>query len=147
MIYASYALLAGAAIAIQAVMNARLGVLLNSSIAATAAAFFFGSLIMLTSYFLTSDSPLSAGNIKSIPWYLWLGSIFSAFGVGMFYFLIPKIGVGPMMSFALTGQLIISIACSHFGIFNLPVHPINTIKTVGVILLVTGIILINKEPL
>jgi len=145
MTYASYALLAGAAIALQAAMNARLGVLLNSSIAATATAFFFSCLIMVAAYSLTSENLISTSTIKSVPWYLWFGGLFSAFGVGMFYFLIPKMGVGPMMSLALTGQLIIAITSSHYGFFNLPIQPINPLKIVGVVLLIVGIVLINKE--
>jgi transporter family-2 protein len=145
MTYASYAFLAGAAIALQATMNARLGVLLNSSLAATATAFFFRFLIMVAAYSLTSENLISTSSLKSVPWYLWFGGLFSAFGVGMFYFLIPKMGVCPMMSLALTGQLIIAITSSHYGFFNLPIQQINPLKIVGVVLLIVGIVLINKE--
>jgi len=50
-----------------------------------------------------------------------------------------------MMSLALTGQLIIAITSSHYGFFNLPIQPINPLKIVGVVLLIVGIVLINKE--
>ncbi|GAB6147223.1 DMT family transporter [Desulfocicer niacini] len=54
--------------------------------------------------------------IRSVPFYLWfLGGALSSFGVAMFYYLTPKMGVGPMMSYALTAQLLIAITASHFG--------------------------------
>lgn len=147
MTYTIYALLAGAAIALQAGMNARLGVLLNSSIAASASAFFLSCLIMTALYLLMTKDATSIINIKTVPWYLWLGGFLSAFGVGMFYFLIPKMGVGPMMSYALTGQLIIAVISSHYGLFNLPIQHISLVKVIGILCLTLGIVLINKETL
>ncbi|TWX63063.1 DMT family transporter [Colwellia sp. C1TZA3] len=38
---------------------------------------------------------------------------------------IPKSGVGNVMSFALRGQLVISIIISHFGFFDSPVKQID----------------------
>jgi transporter family-2 protein len=66
--------------------------------------------------------------------------------VGMFYSLIPKMGVGSMMSYALSGQILIAVITSHFGRFELPVRPITTLKVVGVISLITGVLLLNWEP-
>jgi len=77
---------------------------------------------------------------------LWFsGGALAAFGVGMYYFLIPKMGVGPMMSYALAGQLLLAVVASHFGWFDLPVKKIDFIKIVGIITLIVGIILINIE--
>jgi len=85
--------------------------------------------------------------IKSVPLYLWFsGGALSAFGVSIFYYLIPKMGVGSMMSYALSGQILIAIIASHFGWFDLPVKPINIIKVSGAISLVIGVLLLNWEP-
>ncbi len=48
-----------------------------------------------------------------------------------------------MMSYALTGQLLIALLASHFGWFNLPIKSIDTIKTIGAILLIIGVVFIN----
>ena len=81
-----------------------------------------------------------------VPGYLWFsGGALSAFGVGVFYYLIPKMGVGTMMSYALSGQILIAIIASHFGWFDLPIKSITTLKVIGVIALITGILLINWE--
>jgi len=87
-------------------------------------------------------------DIKSVPVYLWFsGGALSAFGVGMFYYLIPKMGVGSMMSYALSGQIIIAIIASHFGWFELPVRPITGLKIAGSFSLIAGVILLNWEPI
>lgn len=142
-----FALLAGAAIAVQATMNAQLGVLLGNALMGTWVAFTAASFFTLVALFVTSSTPPSLAVIKTVPLYLWFaGGILSAFGVGMFYFLIPKMGIGLMMSFALTGQLLIAIAASHFGWFNLPHMPVDKIKGLGVCALIAGVILINWNP-
>lgn len=140
------ALAAGAAIAIQATMNAQLGVLLKSSMMGTTIAFLFSFLFTISAMLLSAKNYPNLAEVKSVPFYLWFtGGALSAFGVGMFYYLIPKMGIGPMMSFALSGQIIIAIIASHLGWFGLPIKPINTFKIIGTILLIGGVLLINWE--
>ena len=147
-----FALAAGAAIAIQAAMNAKLGVLLNSAMMGTSVAFFFScvfavsAMVLWAILFSTKPYPQMA-DIKSVPVYLWFsGGALSAFGVGMFYYLIPKMGVGSMMSYALSGQILIAILASHYGWFELPVKPITTLKIAGALALIAGVLLLNWEP-
>jgi transporter family-2 protein len=140
------ALAAGAAIAIQATMNAHLGVLLKSSMLATSIAFLFSCVFTVSAMILTTKQYPHMTEIKSVPVYLWFsGGVLSAFGVGMFYYLIPKMGVGSMMPYALSGQILIAMIASHFGWFDLPVTAINSLKMTGVILLIAGMILLNWE--
>ena len=140
------ALLAGAAIAAQASMNAQLGVLLESSLIGTTIAFSCSFLFTLVAVIASTKHYPQAEVIRSIPIYLWFtGGALSAFGVAMFYYLIPKMGVGPMMSYALTGQILIAIIASHFGWFDLPVKQLNAVKFAGVVALINGAILINWE--
>jgi transporter family-2 protein len=146
------AVAAGAAIAIQASMNAKLGVLLKSAMMGTSIAFFVScvfavsAMVISAMVFSTKQVPQMA-DIKSVPVYLWFsGGALSAFGVGMFYYLIPKMGVGSMMSYALSGQILIAIVASHFGWLELPVKPITSLKLAGAFSLVAGVLLLNWEP-
>jgi transporter family-2 protein len=140
------ALLAGAAIAIQATMNAQLGVLLKSSMMGTSIAFLFALIFTVLVMLLSIKQYPNLTEVKSVPLYLWFtGGGLSAFGVGMFYYLIPKMGVGSVISYALTGQILIAVVASHLGWFDLPIKLINTSKMMGVALLITGVLLINWE--
>jgi len=140
------AFLSGAAIATQAAMNAQLGTFLKNSVLATSIAFFsslFFTLIAVMAY--TKEYP-SVEILKSVPVYLWFsGGIFSAFGISMFYYLIPQMGIGSMMSFALSGQLIVAVIAGHFGWFDLPIKTLTFTKFAGLSALIIGVILINKE--
>lgn len=140
------ALAAGAAIAAQATMNAHLGVLLKSAMLGTSIAFLFSCLFSVAAMIVSTKHYPQMAEIKSVPVYLWFsGGALSAFGVSMFYYLIPKMGVGAMMSYALSGQIVIAIIASHFGWFSLPIKPINSIKIMGAIALIVGVILLNWE--
>ncbi|MEJ2045680.1 MAG: DMT family transporter [Reinekea sp.] len=141
------ALVAGAAIAVQATMNAQLGVLLKSSMLGTSIAFLFSCLFTVFAIMLSTRQYPQMSDIKSVPLYLWFsGGALSAFGVGLFYYLIPKMGVGSMMSYALSGQILIAVVASHFGWFNLPVKSIDVSKVFGAISLLIGVLLLNWEP-
>jgi len=144
--HALLALLAGAAIATQASMNARLGVLLQSSMTATAVVFAMSCLFTLLATTLMTPHYPGWQLAKSVPVYLWFsGGALAAMGVGLFYFLIPKMGIGAMMSYALTGQLLVAIVSSHFGWFELPLKPLNITRMLGVVALVAGIFLIYMD--
>ncbi|WP_347136838.1 DMT family transporter [Parahaliea mediterranea] len=139
----SLALAAGAAIAIQASMNAQLGVQLRNSLLGTAVAFAVSCLVAVAAVLASTRDYPSLASLRAVPPYLWCGGLLSTFGVGLFYFLIPRMGVGPMMSFALTGQILVAVAASHYGWFDLPVRTLNATRAVGVASLGLGILLIN----
>lgn len=94
--------------------------------------------------FLVKEVP-SFELIRTVPLYLYvIVGLLSSFALATFYFVIPKIGILTMLSFALSGQLIFSLISSNFGWFSLPVSPISIAKVVGVGSMLLGLFLINK---
>jgi transporter family-2 protein len=141
-----FAFTAGAAIATQMAMNAQLGSLLKNPLLATSIAFLSSMAFTLVAALINTRSYPSIDLVRSVPVYLWFsGGILSAIGISTFYYLIPKMGMGPMMSFALSGQLVIAITAGHFGWFNTPLKPLDGNKTLGLIALISGVVLINWE--
>ena len=140
------ALFAGAAIATQATMNAKLGVFLHHSIWGATVAFGVRCIATLVISFAVAPPIPAWHTIQSVPLYLWFsGGVLAAVGVGLLYFLIPKAGVGTVMSYALAGQLLIAVVSSHYGWFDLPTKPINMVRIVGVLALLLGMLLINQD--
>ncbi|WP_417446417.1 DMT family transporter [Kangiella sp.] len=138
------ALFAGALISLQAGLNSQLGVLLKNSLMATVVAFVMSVLVSGIALFSFTNQWPDWSAIRTVPWYLWLGGVLSATGVGLFYFLIPKMGVGTMMSYALTGQLVLAVVASHFGWFGLPQMPLNQTKVIGLAAMIGGLVLLNR---
>lgn len=142
--FSCLAMLAGVAIGIQAGMNAQLGVLLKNPLLAAAVTFVVACSCVLAVVAITARELPSLTHVQAVPVHLWFSGAISAFGVASFYFLIPRMGVGSMMSYALTGQLLIAMLASHFGWFDLPVKSINLTKCFGVAAMMMGIVLINR---
>ncbi|CAA0125632.1 Uncharacterised protein [BD1-7 clade bacterium] len=142
------AIAAGVAISLQATLNARLGVLIDSALLSTGFAFSVGALICWITVFASGQLTISSVQLARAPIYLYLsGGVLGAAGIGLLYFLIPKIGIGPMTVFSLGGQLIVATTASHFGWFDLPQSPITPVKLLGMATLIVGVVLTNSEVL
>lgn len=139
------ALFAGAAIALQAGLNASLGRQLGNPLFATVVAFGAGlGFTLLATLAVTGRLP-GAVVVRAVPVYLWFtGGLFSAFAIVSVYWLIPRIGIGATMSFTLTGQLLLALVAGHYGWFQLPVAALSPTKIAGAATLLAGVVLVNR---
>ncbi|GEK09588.1 DMT family transporter [Pseudoalteromonas sp. McH1-7] len=144
MIFGLLAIFAGGAIAVQASMNAQLGALLKSPILAAGVAFTASALYTVVAFRLSDSVFPTITQIKAVPWYLWcIGGILSATGVGLSYFLIPKMGIGNLMAYYLCGQMVVAMIIGQLGLFAVPHTPVTLQKLLGLVAVLTGIVLLN----
>lgn len=142
------AFFAGVAIAVQASLSAQLGVLLRNPLFAAASVFLFSFIFTLVLFFFSVKETPEISNIKSVPKYLWFsGGLLSALSLGTVYWLIPKVGASPIISSVLSGQLALALIAGHFGWFQLPETPITHTKVIGALMLILGVVFINKDQL
>lgn len=139
------AIIGGIFLSAHGALNASLGVLLKNPLLASLVTFiassFFAALLFLTCF----NYVPGGAEIKRIPLYLWFtGGLFSVLGISLYYFTIPKLGLSTMISFGLLGQLTFSVIAGHFGWLGLPVEPIGIKRVVGVVMLMSGVLIINK---
>ena len=140
------AFIAGVLITAQTSLNTQLGQLLKSPLLATGIAFTSSLLFTLCIVGLFIKQYPSPAMVKSVPFYLWFsGGLLSAMGVALFYWLIPQMGAGAMISCAMSGQIILALFAGHYGWFNLPEKPLTLQTIVGCISLVIGVWLINRH--
>jgi len=140
------AFIAGVLITAQTSLNTQLGQLLKSPILATGIAFTSSLTFTLCIVIFFIKQYPSTAMIKSVPLYLWFsGGLLSAIGVALFYWLIPQMGAGAMISCAMSGQIILALLAGHYGWFNLPEKPLTLQTIIGCISLVIGVWLINRH--
>lgn len=140
------ALCAGSALAAQATANARLGVLLGNSLIATAYAFFASLVVTLVAVLLLRRPLPEMELIHRVPLLYWfIGGGLSCFGVGAFYWLIPKLGAGPVVALGLVGQLLFAVLASHRGWFHLPVQTVGRANMLGIAFLLVGAVLMQRR--
>lgn len=138
-LYILAALLIGAISSIYMPMNSSVSRYLGSPLTASIT-FYFVALVTSLLLFAIFGETETIYNIKSVPPYLYLTGFISAFIVLSITFLIPIIGVRKLVILSLTGQILMAMIVSHFGVLESPPDPVNVKKVIGAGLLIMGAI-------
>ena len=136
--YAAIMLAAGIGIPVLAALNAALGRLIGSPVAAGAilfaVAFTATALLVL---FVTGPAPLAKA--LDAPRHLFLAGLLVAFYVLSITHVAPVFGVGNAVFFVLIGQLVSAAAIDHFGLFGAQVSPLNLVRASGIAVMALGV--------
>ena len=76
--------------------------------------------------------------IKEVPVYLYLTGVISAFMILGTTFLIPHLGARRFFILLISGQIIMAIVVSHFGVLESPKDPISMKKIIGASIVIIG---------
>jgi transporter family-2 protein len=102
------AVLIGAVLPLQGLINARLGMHIGGPVVAAFVSFLVGT-AMLGAYLVATRTPfLMQGSLK-LPAWVWAGGVFGAIYVACFTLLIPRIGAAGMICLAVLGQVTASL--------------------------------------
>lgn len=82
--------------------------------------------------------------ISSVPLSYWIAGALGAFYVTVIVLAFPKIGAALTFGLIVAGQLTIAIVLDHFKILVQQQHGINIYRIIGLLLIVSGVILIRK---
>jgi len=77
------------------------------------------------------------------PWWIWTGGILGALFVFAVASLVPTLGTGLTLMFAMVGQVSGSMLVDHFGALGAQKNPIIPIQAVGVIVMAVGVMIIR----
>jgi transporter family-2 protein len=132
---------AGAAIALQALINSRLTQFAGSPLLAATISFAVGLLGLALGMLTQSRSPHTLGNA---PWWAWIGGLLGAFYILLSILLIPRIGVAALISSAVLGQMVFSLTADHFGLLGLQTRAASPARILGAALVLGGVFLIRK---
>jgi transporter family-2 protein len=136
--------LAGAFLPIQAGINTKLGKAASSPAVASLLSFFVGLMALLV-YVLVTQQNYSLKGLKEAPAYAWTGGFIGAFYVTVIILAFPKIGPGMTFGLVIAGQLLLSIIMEHFQLLGAHHHPVNFARVIGMLLIVSGVVLIKKN--
>lgn len=139
------AVVIGAMMPIQASINAELSRLIQNPFMGGLISFMFGTLA-LGIIVLSRGIPVEEfKKLVHAPPHLFVGGVLGALFVGSSIFLIPKLGATTMIGAFITGQLLMSLAIDHFGLFGVPQNAISLTRTLGVFLLFAGLLLVIRK--
>lgn len=78
------------------------------------------------------------GRIRDIPPFLWFAGVMSAIMVLGTIILLPRLGARKLFLLQVTGQVIMAIIVSHFGLLDTTQDPLTVRKAIGALLLLSG---------
>ncbi len=138
------ALLAGAMIAAQGVINGRMAVAMGGPLQAALISFSVGWLALFAlNLALRHDLPVGHA-VQVAPWWAWLGGLMGAVVVSLAAWAVPKIGVATYVSAFIAGQLTAAVVYDHYGLLGQAVREASWPRLLGVALLGVGVYLIRR---
>lgn len=139
-----FAFLAGLALPIQFSINAQLRTVVGSPLIAATISFIVGAITLFTVSLFKAGFNFNKDSITSAPWWVWTGGVLGAFYVLATIILIPRIGAGATVALVLAGQIVAAVLIDHFGLINVPIQLLSLPRILGAILVIIGVILIQK---
>ena len=142
-LYLLFALITGAGIAVQSVINARLRVLLGGPFWAAAGQFIVGLIFLVVVAMLTRQPPPVTSGITRAPLWIWTGGLVGAMFILVNIILTPKLGTTLTLAVLIVGQLSAALMVDHYGLFGGTVIRLSAGRVAGVVLLFLGVSLIR----
>lgn len=138
------ALLVGMILPLQALINARLGLLTQGSLFASAVSFLVGTVVLIVALIvMRTPMPSSLQLIADVPWWAWLGGVLGALFVLSSTVLVPTLGAARLVCLIVLGQIVGSLLLDHFGVLH-AAKPIEMTRLVGAVLVAAGVMLVVK---
>jgi len=135
---------AGAFLPIQGAVNARLGRALDNPILATLSSFVTGTIALVLYVLIARVALPDSATLLRVPLWAWLGGLIGAVYVGVMVWSVPKLGTATAFGVAIAGQIILSAILDHFGVLGLKTHPISVMRAAGVVLLLAGVVMVQR---
>lgn len=136
------ALVMGAIVAVYLPMNSAIARHIDSSFMANVIFFGVAFVTAIGIYLVFDPGSLKQDNALSrlgnVPPYMFLTGFVSAFFILGTIFLVPQLGARKMFVLIVTGQIIMAILISHFGVLESPKDPVTLKKLTGAVVVMLG---------
>lgn len=126
-------------------MNARLREGSESPLFAAAASYALGALVLGVLLAFGVLGRPNLGGAMRVAWWAWAAGLIGAAQVTINLMAIPRLGAAPLTAISLSAQLIAAVALDHFGALGLERSPINGWRVGGMVMLLAGVIMMQKR--
>lgn len=135
----------GAALAVQAAANARLGTILQVPIASAFWNFVLGSIALGLVLASGVFGRPSLADAPAAPWWAWIGGLIGALFVTTTVIAVPRVGTVATFGAIICGQFIGAVLIDTHGWLGVEPIPLSPGRLVGVALLVAGVFLVQHR--
>jgi transporter family-2 protein len=137
------AVVAGALLPLQALINAQLGQRTNGALFASFASFLVGTLALGVALLVTRTSLPALQQTTALPSWAWLGGVIGALFVVAATVLVPRLGAAALICLAVFGQLVGSLLLDHYGVLHAP-KPADAVRIAGAALVALGALMVVR---
>ena len=141
---AALGLIAGLSFVMQQLVNTNLRNGLTSSLWAAFVSYAGGTLLVALLLLATQQGVPSRQEIAGTSWVWWLGGAFGVVYVLASIVLLPRTGAATAIALIVAGQMLTSVTFDHFGVLGMTKHPIGMVRVLGALMLLGGVVLIQK---
>jgi bacterial/archaeal transporter family-2 protein len=135
---------AGVLLPVQAGINAQLRSGVGSPLVAGLVSFLVGTVgLAAVVVLLRAPVTLRPAWVAS-PWWYWMGGLLGATFVVASIVLAPRLGAATMVAAIVAGQMIASLLLDQYGLLGFPTHPISGVRVLGAVLVIGGVILVQR---
>lgn len=136
--------IAGGGIAMQALVNARLSLIVGGPLVVNAINFVIGASAACLVLLLSRAPVPSLAQLGQSSWWMYTGGLFGVLLVGISMVAVAKLGAGLLTALIVAGQLIIAVLADHYGWFGLKQQPVDLWRVLGILMLLGGAWLIQR---
>ena len=144
-LYILAAVLLGAALSLQPAINATIARILGNPLLAAGISISISLIVVITLWLAWGKAGGDFSQVKNLPWWVIVGGVVGAIFVAGAIVTAPVLGVALFFVCMVAGQLIGSTIIDQIGAFGLEVKPINTMKIVGLGLVILGAGLVQNS--
>lgn len=137
------AVVIGALLPLQALINARLGTQTQGALYASFVSFLVGTCLLGLLLLATRTPLLPVRPPASLPPWIWMGGLIGAAYVLASTLLVPRLGAGAMICLVVLGQVTGSLLLDHHGVLG-QARPVDLLRLLGGILVVAGAALVVR---
>jgi len=131
---------------IQASISARLSSYSKTPLTASFIAFSLGTVILLVINLIIDPIGITVGIDFSYPLYVFIGGAITGVGFNVAnIILFSKLGASVTTLVTVTGQMIVGILIDHFGWFGVQANPVTIARTLGVVIMIFAISLVQPK--
>lgn len=141
--YILLAAAAGAGLALQAVINARLRTALDSALWASVTQVFVGLLFLAAVVLLLRQSPPFTASMVRLPWWIWTGGLLGAVYVVAVIVSTGPLGAAATIAAVIVGQTTMALVIDHYGWLGVEVQRLSLARVAGAMLMFLGLLLIR----
>jgi len=145
-LYLMIGIIIGMFFPIQASISSRLSSYSKTPLTASFIAFSLGTVILFIINLIVDPAGISVGIDFSYPLYVFIGGAITGVGFNVAnIILFSKLGASVTTIITVTGQMVVGILIDHFGWFDVPEIPINITRTIGTIIMILAISLVQPK--